>query len=416
MKTKAERIPWLLPPIAAALLLLPLAGQAQAEKKPKKTPPAPVTAAADASSADAAPEDFIPGPDGEEGAGEAMAALPVPPAASGDDDWDDEEDDDEEEDEGGHGSRGSREDLVLIGQGKTIEEGEVVEGDAVVVGADLTVNGTVKGDAVCVGGKLTIGPKAKIRGDAVNVGGKADVDPSARIKGSRVNVVGVPLGILEHLKHLDGIDDARDLKAREKGGAGRFSHRFIALVSELMFFVFLLFVALLMTTFMPRQLGRYDEHLVGDFPRSALLGVAVMILLPLVLLILAVTIVGIPLIPLLLLAVAVTGLMGYIAFGKVLGRKLVGDKSVMLQLLVGLALLQGASILGDLIALPGGSFALAAGVFKTIGTVIFIGGMFLGLGAVAYSRWGKRTLAQTQAARSPNGSNGHVPPAPPAAG
>ncbi len=34
--------------------------------------------------------------------------------------------------------------------------------------------------------------------------------------------------------------------------------------------------------------------------------------------------------------------------------------------------------------------------------------------AIIYSRWGKRTLAQTQAARSPNGSNGHVPPAPPA--
>jgi hypothetical protein len=316
------------------------------------------------------------------------------------------ESEDEEEDEHGHGHR-SKNSVVLFGESKVVEEGEIVRGDVVVVGGDLAIYGSVSGDAVCVGGKLTLGPKAVIRGDAVNVGGKSDIDPAAEVRGDRVNVMGFPIGPILGLKHLDKI--GKDLHERRGGTGDGFASRLAKLVSELVFFLFLLFLALLVTVFMPRQLGRIDEHLAADFPRSALLGVAVMVLLPLAILILAVTIIGIPIIPLLLLAVAVTCLMGYIAFGKVLGRRLVGEKHVMLQILVGLALLQGASILGDLISLPGGAFSLVAGIFKTVGAIIFIGGCFLGLGAVVYSRWGRRTLAQTQAARTPNGSAGTAP-------
>jgi hypothetical protein len=390
------------------ILLVPSLHAASAgdddEKKKAKKAKNPA-AAVDAASEDAV-DDVL-----EEAAARPAEAEPEVQAGPGnlkillDDHPDLDGDDDEDEDDDL-----KKEDVVLFGQGRIIEEGEVVTGDVVVVGGDLTINGTVMGDAVCVGGKLTAGPGAVIRGDLVNVGGKADIDPDAKVKGSRVNVVGVPLGIFKHFKHFESGDFD---KVHEKA---TFGGRIAKFVSEIVFLLFMLFVALLMTVFMPRQLGRIDDHLAGDFPRSALLGVAVMILLPLVVVILAVTIVGIPLIPLLLLAVAVTCLMGYIAFSRVLGRKLVGDRHVMLQILVGLVLLQAASILGDLIAIPGGSFSLVAGIFNAIGAIIFIGANFLGLGAVVYSRWGKRTLAQTQASRSPNGNGSHAPaPTPPPA-
>ena len=313
----------------------------------------------------------------------------------------DEEDDDDDDDDR------SRQDIVLMGQNKTIEEDEVVSGDVVIIGGNLTVKGTVKGDTVCVGGNLTVGPKAVIRGDLVNVGGNANIDPKAKVKGDKVSIQGMPLGILKYLKHFEGGKHHEHFKHHKEAG---FAFRLANFIKEIVFFLFLAFLALLVTVFMPRQLGRIDDHLTGDFPRSALLGIAVMLLLPLALLILTVMIIGIPLIPLLLLVVIVTALMGYIAFGKVLGRKLIGEKHVMLQIIAGLGLLQAASILGDLIALPGGSFMIVAGVVKTIGAIIFIGGMFLGLGGVVYSRWGKRTLAQTRAARTPNG-NGHPPAA-----
>jgi len=382
--------------IVACSLLVAAAAEAAGEKnnnKNRKAAEAGVEAIEDASRADALVEEELIEADAEAGTPRGDSEKPG---------LDSEEDEPKIniqvfDDDDNLSKKG---DVVLFGQNKTIVAGEVVAGDVVVVGGNLKIDGTVKGDAVCVGGNLAVGPEAEIKGDLVNVGGKSDVDPAAEVGGDRVNVVGVPLGILKHFKHFKGVDHDRF-----DDGKG-FVYRLAKLISELVFFLFLLFLALLMTVFMPRQLGRIDDHLTGDFPRSALLGVAVMILLPLVLIILAVTIVGIPLIPLVLLAVAVTCFMGYIAFGKVLGRKLMGERHVMLHILVGLALLQGASILGDLIALPGGSFMLVSGIFRTIGTIIFIGGGFLGLGAVVYSRWGKRTIAQTRTARTPNGTNG----------
>ncbi|RPI79910.1 MAG: hypothetical protein EHM45_00950 [Desulfobacteraceae bacterium] len=299
--------------------------------------------------------------------------------------------DDEEKDERNRGE----EEVVSIGQDRVIQENETINGDAVVVGGNLTVFGRVRGDAVCVGGDLVLGPKATVRGDAVNVGGKAQIDPAAYVRGKKVNVSGFPLGFLKNFKGFKH----RDHFNLEETFLGRVLH----LVSGVVFLLFMLFMALLMTVFMPRQLGRIEEHLTGDFPRSALVGMAAPILLPLAFI---VTCIGILFLPFLFLALLVTCLMGYIAFSRALGRKLLGERSAMLQIFVGLVLVQSPSLLGDLINLPGVAFSTAAMIFRVIGAIIFIGVSLAGLGAGLYSRWGKRTLAQSQAKRKPNGSNG----------
>jgi hypothetical protein len=303
--------------------------------------------------------------------------------------------DSENEDEEEFIRNKENEEVVSIGQDRVIREDETIDGDAVVVGGNLTVYGRVKGDAVCVGGDLTVGPKAVIRGDAVNVGGKAQIDPAAYVRGKKVNVSGFPLGFLKNFKGFKH----RDHFNLEETFLGRVLH----LVSSVVFLLFMLFMALLMTVFMPRQLGHIEEHLTGDFPRSALVGVAAPILLPLAFI---VTCIGILFLPFLFLALLVTCLMGYIAFSRALGRKLLAERSAMLQIFIGLVLVQSASLLGDLVNLPGGAFSTAAMIIRAIGAVIFVGVSLAGLGAALYSRWGKRTLAQSQAKRKANGSNG----------
>lgn len=312
-----------------------------------------------------------------------------------------EEDDDFENENGEEIFTRSKEneEVVSIGQDRVIQEDEVISGDVVVVGGNLTVYGRVKGDAVCVGGDLTVGPKATVRGDLVNVGGKAQIDPAAHIRGKKVNVSGFSLDFLRHFKGFKKWDHHFNLE-------GTFLGRVLHLISSVAFLLFMLFMAFLMTVFMPRQLGHIEEHLTGDFPCAALVGVAGLILLPLVCLVFVITCVGIPFLPLLLLAVLVACLMGYIAFSRALGRKLMGERPIMLQIFIGLVLVQSASLLGNLINLPGGAFSKVAFVIRAIGAVIFIGVSLVGLGAALYSRWGKRTLAQSQAKRKSNGSNG----------
>lgn len=292
------------------------------------------------------------------------------------------------------------EDRVAMGHDLVIEKGEVVEGDAVCIYGNLTVKGTVKGDAVSVGGNLMATPTAVVGGDAVAVGGTVDISPGAKIGGEKVTVEGDIPG-LKALKWVGILGDA----------ASDLTKRIVAVVKEVIFFGFLMLVALLLTAFLPRQFGRVNEHLAGDFPRSTLLGVGIMILLPLALVFMAVSIVGIPLIPIVVLAAAAAVLVGYVAMARIIGRRLVGEKHVMFQIFIGMLLLQGAALLGDVIALPGGPAEKVGGVFTGVGRIIFIAASGIGMGAVVYSWFGKRTLAETVAARE---AKKNAKPAPPA--
>jgi hypothetical protein len=289
-------------------------------------------------------------------------------------------------------------DLVLIGESGAVEANEVVTGDAVVIGGNLQIRGIVRGDAVCVGGHLTAGPNAWIGGDLVTVGGAAQIDAAAKVMGNKVNVAPLPLDLFRYLKPgaHPGADNA-------KAGHGRHNRGETVgyLLLGLLFFALLVFVALLMTAFLPAQFGRATEHIEGDFPRSALLGLTLMIVLPAALLALAVTIIGIPLIPLVVLTTGLGILVGYTAIAHALGRRLAAGKSPFLQTVVGLALLQAAAILGDVIGIAAGPRSLAATGFAALGMLIFIAGGFLGLGAIASSRCGRRTLAQSLAVRGP---------------
>ncbi|MBW2261233.1 MAG: hypothetical protein JRG91_04600 [Deltaproteobacteria bacterium] len=434
------------------VLLVALPAQAQDEKKKSKKVEIKVTAVADGVTDDVV-EEVAPVPE--------AAPVPEPPPPPPDDDiitmdWKDFKKGDHEWGGKGNHHTGHRpsgdEAIVMFGQSKTIEPGEKVGGDVVIFGGSIdigegaiidgdvvcmggsvsmgpgvrvegdvvTLGGnleigpgvTVDGDAVNMGGTLTIGPEAAIDGDAVNMGGGLEIDPTAEVSGDKVRVIGGPNFPIPFEK-LSKMFGHFEMDAEDIDKASGFIDRLVDVVKDIILFAFILFMALLMTVFMPKQLGRIDDHLTGSFPRSALLGLGAFILLPLALIILAVTIIGIPLIPLLLLAVIVSSLMGYLTFSRVLGRRLVGGRHVMIQILVGMALFQGTIILGNVIALPGGAMETIGHTVRFLGQIALLGVHFIGLGAVLYSRWGKRTIEQTRKAQAPNGNgnengNGHA--------
>lgn len=297
---------------------------------------------------------------------------------------------------------------VSVGQGRIIGPDEVVANDTVVVGADLTIHGTVNGDAVCIGGNLNVGPQAIITGDLVNVGGKSTVDPSAKIYGDQVNLGGFPFDFLKVLK------GAGDKKAKgvppfgipKLGGQMGFIAKVVRLAFDWVCLLLILLLALIMTVFMPRQFNNIEEYLSNEFPRCTLLGIACMIGFPIILILFIITLIGIPAIPFLLLALVVSSLMGYIVFSRILGRRLLPEKHIMLQILAGLLLLASPLLIGDLILLPNGDvYAIVGQVFRIIGKIIFYGVNFIGLGAVIYSLWGKRGLIRERG-NKPNDFSG----------
>jgi hypothetical protein len=87
-----------------------------------------------------------------------------------------------------------REDVVRIGGSVTIDADESVRGDVVAVGGSATIDGEVDGDVVVVGGSARFGPQAYVRGDVTAVGGGVYRDPKAVIRGGvhEVGFGGIP--------------------------------------------------------------------------------------------------------------------------------------------------------------------------------------------------------------------------------
>lgn len=289
-------------------------------------------------------------------------------------------------------------DLVSMGQDRIIERDEVIESNVVVIGADLTVYGRINGDAVCIGGDLTVGPQGVIKGNIVNVGGTLDVDPSARTYKDRVNVQD-PFGFL---KGISGMD------VQKLGGKINLVAKILRIVMDCVYILLIMFFALLLTTFMSQQFNSVEEKLSKEFPKCVLLGVASMIGVPIIIIGFIITVIGIMAVPFLLLACVLCSLTGYIVFSRMLGRRLLPEKNIILQIMAGVLLLHGLLVIGDLFLLQGGAIPSAIGhVFRSVGAIIIISVNFIGLGAVIYSLLARRKTLESpisQPDRFPNSS------------
>jgi hypothetical protein len=172
----------------------------------------------------------------------------------------------DEEDEEGLGEIEADEgDVVKIGQDLYVAEGEVVPGDAVCIDGDLTIAGTVHGDAVCASGDIILESTAVVNGDVVSIGGCIDKAAGAEVKGQEVCIGGKFAPLIPFITKFTEISKP-------------ITQNIINIVWEIVFFLFLMFLGLLLSVFMKRQMDNVHDHLTNEFPRSALLGIALAVL------------------------------------------------------------------------------------------------------------------------------------------
>ena len=86
--------------------------------------------------------------------------------------------------------RRRQDDVVRFLGDVTVRPGETVNGDVVILGGDGQIDGQVNGDVVNMGGKLTLGPDANVTGDVAVVGGTLSRDPAATVGGDVTEVGG----------------------------------------------------------------------------------------------------------------------------------------------------------------------------------------------------------------------------------
>lgn len=254
-------------------------------------------------------------------------------------------------------AKGSK-NLVKMGENITIAENEKVK-DAIAIGGDIEMLGLADGNVVSVGGKIHLGPKSICGGDVVAVGGEIIKDAGAVIKGDETELSGIIVGPATKL--IPGLCSNLLLCS--------------VLFKSIMFLALLVLAFLVLIT-MPKQIGK----VIGTVERKpwacALWGILAACLIVPVIILLAVSIIGIAFIPLFILAVIWSVIVGYTAVAQVLGKRSLAAfritrKPITLEVLTG-------SLLLWLIAL-----------IPILGWIIVkIAAGLVGFGAVVKSRFG----------------------------
>jgi hypothetical protein len=252
-------------------------------------------------------------------------------------------------------------DVVRIGAGVTVAEGQVVK-DAVAIGGSVTVLGAghVTGDAVAIGGDVILKGNARVDGDAVAIGGGIIKEEGASVGGDEVAI----LGGVGHVWNT----------MREWGLRGILARGYVALV--LLHFLVVLIIAamgLLLLLFLPGPLQMIAATMEQQALASGAWGLGSIVASFLLIALTAGSFLGILLAPVLILAVVVVGLLGCVGTGLFVGQRAFSASggSQMKRFLGGMLIL---GILG-LVPVVGGFVFLVANIF--------------GFGAVLVSRFGR---------------------------
>jgi len=246
----------------------------------------------------------------------------------------------------------TRGDRVRFGSDITVERNERLDGDAVAIGGSVTVNGEVTGDATSIGGTLTLGPDSVVRGDAVSVGGTLNRAPGARVDGD-VTEVG-PGG--------------RGFRRGQwfPGMFGSFWSRAGSLAATALRLTVLALVAMIIVAFGRTAVERIAARTAETPLRSGLIGLVTEILfLPVMILtvvVLAVSIVGIPLlflVPFAVLLLMLVALVGFVGLAYHVGRWLVArfgwtEPAAYGAVAIGVVAIGALTLLAKIAALGGG--------------------------------------------------------------
>jgi hypothetical protein len=265
--------------------------------------------------------------------------------------------------------------ILKIGEDLRVAVDESVQGDAIVFGGDLRVDGEIQGDAIVLGGDLVVGHGAAITGQAVAVGGRIETSPGANVGET------VALALLPRLQSL-----------REGMPA------WLGIVTDMLIAGFAMLVAGLLLTMAPRRFARASAYLDDSFARCLGLGLLALtggsFAVAVALMLLALTVVGIPLAIIafiafgfLFFAACITGMGGC---GRWLRRGRAAHTAPWISLWIGLGVIAGPWVLGDALGLvwPRLEIGLAIASFVLAGAATSAG-----LGALVLTRLGVASAA-----------------------
>ncbi|MFH1682014.1 MAG: hypothetical protein ABIH26_15400 [Candidatus Eisenbacteria bacterium] len=272
-------------------------------------------------------------------------------------------------------------DLVRMGQSHTIDSTTMVSGDAVVIGGNLDVYGKIGGDAVVIGGALHLHPGAFVSGEAVVIGGRLTKEEGAFVGGEQVSI---GTGFEQFFPWSWCKREVSPWKS-----AGR------TLIGAVVRIVLVFLAILIFVDLFGERTGRIAGRVESDSFRSGLFGLLGVILVPVTILVLVISCIGILLLPVLGVLIGVAFLWGVVAaslvIGRTVGRRFFPDlETPRYQAFVGFLILGATAFVGALLLSWGGPIRFLGWTFAIAGKVILGLAYLVGFGAVLATRFGRR--------------------------
>lgn len=330
----------------------------------------------------------------------------------------------------------------IFGTSRTLEDGEVINGDLIVFGGnvDITESSKVDGDLVVIGGNADV--DGTVTGDVEVLGGNVDLNETAVVEGS-VNVIGGNINRAEGVEIKGKVESFKDFgddddddgghddfgppiapgppAFNHSSGWGFFNYAYYAIEEtawDLSWIIGLALIAWVVAAFLPEQMQTVGDTVAQtplvSFGMGLLTAIlAAILLLPSILLVITICLAIIPFAGYTLLMMG--ALFGWIAIGQLLGERLLGTMDRPLPGFV-MSTIIGVVLLTALSKMP------VIGIIPIIGWVLgFFGGLFgiivslTGLGAVILTRYGTRPYAPGNGStpRSSGGGSAYQPYTPP---
>jgi hypothetical protein len=257
----------------------------------------------------------------------------------------------------------------------TVRDDEYVEGDIKALNM-VTVKGWVQGDVISINDRVLISETGQVDGD-----------------------VEAPQVILKDGGVVLGSVTESQVPLRLEDFTAGFSHEFLLVMSIIT--ASFLFAGFILLALMPRQLTNIEDCIINHRGRSFFLGFLTFLVMPALVILLAITIVGVVLIPLVPFIYAGAILLGIVATGRgavsVLLKKFFSKQpSPIFMGLIGILLLMLPWLLaGALMGTEGGPSYGFGVFFLVLAIIIMIFPVFSGVGAAFLTRFGFRTYSAT---------------------
>jgi hypothetical protein len=266
--------------------------------------------------------------------------------------------------------------IVRIGSDVTIEAGQKVR-NVVVIGGQITIGGAVDNNIVAVGGSVVLTKTAVVGGNILSLGGI--------IVSARDSQIGGTMTEINSSNLFETLITA--LTTEWEGWSWIFAVILFAI------FLVILVLALLIVALLPKPVRTVAEAISENTFKVALCGLLGLVLIAPLALLLTISVVGIALIPLEVIVVFCSVLLGFIAFGQLVGKKILRlfkrrDPSMVSETFLGMIILW------------------FTGGLPYIGWMVTAIAIVIGLGAVLITRFGTYQGWKTVPSTPPTTSSG----------